>query len=72
MILSQPSNLVKNEVVKKTVYDELVKRTNLIQATDTSSLVKQTDYYTKNFKIKEKRLDHDYDKFILLHKNLIS
>ena len=31
----------KNEVVKKTVYDELVKKVNAIQTTDTSNLVKK-------------------------------
>ena len=33
--LNQLSDLVKNEVVKKTLYDELVKKVNAIQTTDT-------------------------------------
>ena len=42
--LSKLSNLVKNDVVKKTVYDKLVAKVNNI---DTSGLVKKTDYNTK-------------------------
>ena len=33
--LSKLSNIVKNEVVKKTVYDELVKKVNALQTIDT-------------------------------------
>ena len=36
--LSKLSNIVKNEVVKNTVYDELVKKVNAI---DTSKLLKK-------------------------------
>ena len=39
--LSKLSNEVKNDVVKKTVYDELVKKINAVQTTDTSNLVKK-------------------------------
>ena len=42
--LSKLSNLVKNDVVKKTVYDMLVAKVNNI---DTSGLVKKTDYKTQ-------------------------
>ena len=42
--LSKPSNVVKNDVVKKTVYDKFVAKVNNI---DTSGLVKKTDYNTK-------------------------
>ena len=38
--LSKLSNVVKNNVVKKTVYDELVKKVNAIQTIDTSDLLK--------------------------------
>ena len=38
----------KNEVVKKTVYDELVKKANAIQTTDTSNLFEKDDYKHKN------------------------
>ena len=37
--LSKVSNVVKTDVVKKTEYDELVKKVNKINTTDTSKLV---------------------------------
>ena len=40
------SNVWKNYVVKKTVYDELVKNVNAIQSNDTSDLVQKADYNT--------------------------
>ena len=49
--LSKLSNLVKNDVVKKTVYDKLVATENNI---DTSGLVKKTDYNTKISEIEDK------------------
>ena len=42
--LSKLSNVVKNNVVKKTVYDKLVSKVNNI---NTSGLVKKTNYNTK-------------------------
>ena len=42
--LSKLSNLIKNDVVKNTVYDKLVAKVDNI---DTSGLVKKTDYNTK-------------------------
>ena len=39
--LSKLSNVVKNNVVKKTKHDELVKNVNTIQTTDTSNLVQK-------------------------------
>ena len=39
--LSKLSDAVKNDVVKKTEYDELVKKVKAIQFTDTSDLVKK-------------------------------
>ena len=39
--LSKLSDAVKNDVVKKTEYDELVKKVKSIQFTDTSDLVKK-------------------------------
>ena len=41
------SNVVKNEVVNKTAYDELLKKVNAIQTVDTSNLVKKADTSTK-------------------------
>ena len=49
--LSKLSNVVKNDVVKKTVYDKLVAEADNI---DTSGLVKKTDYNTKISEIEDK------------------
>ena len=49
--LSKLSNVVKNDVGKKTVYDKLVAKVNNI---DTSGLVKKTDYNTKISEIEDK------------------
>ena len=49
--LSELSNVVKNDVVKKTVYDKLVAKVDNI---DTSGLVKKTDYNTKITEIEDK------------------
>ena len=49
----------------KNVYDELIKKTDTIETTDTSNVVKNTD---RNIKISEninKILDHDHDKYII-------
>ena len=45
--LSNLSDVVYNEVVKKTEYKELVKKVNAIQTTGSSNLVKETDYNAK-------------------------
>ena len=50
----------KNEVSKKTIYDELDKKVNAIQSTD----IKQLLYNTRIFEIENKILDHDHGKFI--------
>ena len=39
--LSKLSDVVKNDVAKKTEYDLLVEKLNVIQTTDTSNLVKK-------------------------------
>ena len=62
--LSKLNNVVKNHVVKKTEYDELVKKVNNINTIDTSNLVKKTDYNTKIYEIEKKITDHDHDKCI--------
>ena len=49
--LSKLSNVVKNDVVKKTVYDKLVAKVDNI---DYSGLVKKTDYNTKITEIEDK------------------
>ena len=62
--LSALSDVVKNNVVKKTECDELVKKVNTFKTTDTSDLVKKTDYNTKAGGIRKKILDHDHSKYI--------
>ena len=49
--LSKLSNVVKNDFVKKTVYDKFVAKVNNI---DTSGLVKKADYNTKISEIQHK------------------
>ena len=49
--LSKLSNVVKNDVIKKTVYDKLVVKVDNI---DTSGLVKKTDYNRKISEIEDK------------------
>ena len=41
-------NEAKNDVVKKTEYDRLVRKVNDIKTTDTSDLVKKADYDQMN------------------------
>ena len=62
--LSKLSNEVKNDVLKKPENDELVKKVNAIQTTDTSNLVKKTYYSTNINEIEKKNTDHDLAKYI--------
>ena len=58
--LSKLSSLVKNNVVKKTECNELVKKFNNISSTDTSNLVLKTDYNPKNTDIENEIItDHE-------------
>ena len=68
--LSNLSNVVKNDVVKNTQYDEFVKKADNISTTNTSNLVKKTDYNTKINKIEnEITTDHDHNKYITTQEN---
>ena len=49
--LSKLSNVVKNDVVKKTEYNELVKNVNNISTTDTSNFVKKVTIIQKLVKL---------------------
>ena len=69
---SKLSGVVKNEVVEKTEYNKSVKKVNTIKATDTSNLVKKTNYDTDVSKIEKKLLVMIIVISILLHENLIS
>ena len=50
------SNVVKNNVIKKTEYDELVKKVNNVNTTDASGLIKKADYNSKINEIDKKPL----------------
>ena len=60
--LSKLSDVVKNNDVKKTKYDKLVKEVNAVQTSDTSDLVKKINCNTKINEIENKILDHGHDK----------
>ena len=49
----------KNEAIKKTVYDELVKKVNAVRTADTSNLVKKTHFNTKFKEVVAKIPAHD-------------
>ena len=59
---SKLSNVVKHDAIKKTKYNELIKKVFIIDTTDTNDLVKKTDYNTKISEIEKKVTDHDYAK----------
>ena len=62
------SNVAKNDAIKKTKYNELLKKVNIINTTDVYDLVKKTDYNTKISEIEKKIIDHDYAKYITTQK----
>ena len=74
--LSKLSNVIKNDVVKKTVYDKLVAKVNNIDTSDfvlkkipsISGLVKKTDYNTKISDIENKLNNHNHDKYVATSK----
>ena len=73
--LSKLSSAVKNEVLKKTVLDELVKKVNVIQGIQKLmlfNLVTKSDHNTKIAAIERKRNLILIMVNILLHKNLIT
>ena len=53
------------EVVKRDIYDELVKKVNAIETTDTSDLTKKAHYDTRIGEVERKITDNE-------NKNLIS
>ena len=65
--LSKLSDVVKNDVIKKTVYDKLVAKVDII---DTNDFVLKTKYNTdkteleKNLDIENKLNNHNHDKYI--------
>ena len=49
--------------MKKTEYDELIKRVNNIKTTDTSNLAQKDYYNTKTSEIEKKILDQNHDEY---------
>ena len=62
--LSKLSDVIKNKVVKMNEYNKLLKKVNNTNSTDTSDLVKITDYNRNINEIEKKITDHDRDKYI--------
>ena len=62
--LSKLINVVRNNAVKNTKYDELIKNVSNIKTTDTNDLIKKTDYNTKINEIEEKITNHDHGEYI--------
>ena len=62
--LSKLSDVEKNEIVTKALYDELGKNINAIETIDTSNLAKKTDYNTKVSEFEKKIIDHYDRKYI--------
>ena len=62
-ILKTP-DLVNNDVVKKTEYNQLDGKVNNISTTDTINLVKKPNKNTKISEIENKANDHDHAKYI--------
>ena len=68
--LSKLSDVVKSVIVKKTEYDNMVKKRNTLQTNDTSNFVKDIDDNTKSNGTENKIIVHDHCNNILLPKNL--
>ena len=69
--LSKLSNVARNKIMKKTVYNLLVKKCNFIQITGTSNLVKELTITQKLVKLKREYLIVIMPNILLL-KNLIN
>ena len=70
--LSKLSDVIKNNVVKKTEYDELIKKDNNIKTTDTNDLVKKADCDTKIGETEKKITDRDHSNEYITTQELIS
>ena len=62
--LSKLSDVVTNDVVKKTEYDELIRKFIAIETINTGNLVKKSNYNTKLNATEKKSTDHDHGKCI--------
>ena len=61
---------MKNEVLKKTEYDELVKNVKTSETSHISDLVKIADYNKKIGEIENKIFDHDHSKDITIQRQI--
>ena len=66
--LSELSDVVKNEVVRTNLNNQIVKKVNTVETTDTSDLVKKADYDTEIYETKKEILHHNHDKYITTQK----
>ena len=64
--LSKLTNVVKNKVAKKTVYNELVKNIDNVKTTDTSDPLTKADFNKKFGEMEKKVLDHDHDNNLII------
>ena len=66
--LSKLRDVVKNEVVRTNLNNQIVKKVNTIETTDTSNLVNKADYDTEIYETKKEILHHNHDKYITTQK----
>ena len=57
--LSKLNNVIDNDVLKNTRYDELLEKVKIFDAIDTSALVKKFDCNTKSKEIEQEIPEHD-------------
>lgn len=57
--LSKLNNVIDNDVLKNTRYDELLEKVKTFDAIDTSALVKKFDCNTKSKEIEQEIPEHD-------------
>ena len=58
------TNVIENDAIKKTVYNELVKKVYAFQTIDTGDLVKKVDYNTKIDEFERKKKPN-HDEYII-------
>ena len=68
LIFLKNSDVVNNEAVVQDKYNEVVKKVNAIQTTDTSDLDKKSAYNRKIVEIEKVIFDHNHYKYITTRK----
>ena len=65
--LNKSSDKLEKEIIRREVYDELVKKVNAIQTTDIGNLVKKLTIISKTNEVEKSILDHgqETNKFLL-------